>query len=363
MLVLAITISFLLTFFTLPIVIRLFRAINFIDTPDRRKIHTISTPSLGGIAIYLSILLTIAFVVPFSELYSHKFLIAGILVALILGIRDDISSLYANQKLVVQTLAALLAVQYAGIRITGFYGMAGLGEVHEFIAIGISIFIVISLTNAFNLIDGIDGLAGSLALLSSSLFGFWFLQAGDQFYSILCFTVASAFAAFLFFNWQPSKIFMGDTGSLVTGFLLSCIAIEFINSNSQMVAGPLKFNSFVAVAISLLIIPIYDTVRVFTIRISRGKSPFIPDKKHIHHILLKQGFSHGRASLVLIAFNLLIVIGTVLMDQIGNTRLILSQIIVITAFGLIFDWRLAQYLKAQREKNKSVRDMYISKSA
>lgn len=304
MLVLAIAIPFLLTFFTLPIIIRVFKAINFMDAPDRRKIHKINIPSLGGIAIYLSILLTIAFVIPFNELYSHKFLIAGLIVALILGVRDDISSLYANQKLVVQTLAASLAVFYADIRLTGFYGILGIGEINEILAGIISVFVIVVITNSFNLIDGIDGLAGSLALLASTLFGVWFLLLGDEFYSILCFSVASAFAAFLYFNWQPSKIFMGDTGSLVTGFLLTCIAFQFINSSHALESeNLLKFDSYVAVALSLLIIPIYDTLRVILIRLYAGRSPFTPDKNHIHHVLLKQGFSHSNASLILIMFN------------------------------------------------------------
>ncbi len=364
MLILAVIIPFLLTFFTLPIVIRLFKAINFIDTPDRRKIHKINTPSLGGIAIYTSVILTILFVIPYSELSIHKFLIAGLIVALILGIRDDISSLYANQKLVVQTLAASLAVLYANIKLEGFYGILGIGEINSIVAILLSIFLIVAITNSFNLIDGIDGLAGGIAFMASALFGLWFFQAGEQFFTILCFSMASAFVAFLFFNWHPSKIFMGDTGSLVTGFLLSCVAIQFINSNHMPDPGiPLKFNSFVAVALSLLIIPIYDTLRVFLIRIAAGKSPFVPDKKHIHHILLKQGFSHSQSSLILILFNLVIILLTVAVDQLGNTVLIAIQAFITGMFGLFFDLRLTRYLRIHREKHKLEKDMFISKSA
>ncbi len=364
MIVLALSISFLVTFFTLPIVIRLFKAINFIDTPDRRKIHKISTPSLGGIAIYFSVLLTMIFLVSLTDLSTYKFFIAGVVVALILGIRDDIASLYANQKLVFQALAAFLAVYYANINLTGFYGLLGFHEIHPIVAVIMSMFMVIALTNAFNLIDGIDGLAGSIALLCASFFGIWFLKMGMNFYSILCFSLVGAFGAFLFFNWQPSKIFMGDTGSLVTGFILSCVAIEFINTNHNLpVNTAWRFNSFLAVAFSLLIIPIYDTFRVFLIRILAGGSPFVPDKKHIHHILLKQGFNHGSSSIILIVLNFFIVAITIYFDFVGSSWLIFGQLIVVSLFGLFFDLRLTAVIKRQRQKSKEERSLYISKSA
>ena len=218
-------ISFTLTFITLPVVINILNSIDLLDIPDRRKIHKISTPSLGGIPFVFSALLSLLIVMPFSDVADIKFLLAGIMITFILGIRDDVASLNARQKLLVQSLAAFLVVHFLGIYLLSFYGFLGLYEISPWLGKLISASLIVILTNAFNLIDGIDGLAGGVAIIVFTTLGVWFYYNGVSSYALLSITLASAILAFMYFNWYPSKIFMGDTGSMVLGFTLSTILI------------------------------------------------------------------------------------------------------------------------------------------
>jgi UDP-N-acetylmuramyl pentapeptide phosphotransferase/UDP-N-acetylglucosamine-1-phosphate transferase len=159
---------------------------------------------------------------------------------------------------------------------------------------------IIGVTNCFNLMDGIDGLSASLSILACSAFGIWFYLAGDADWAVLSAAIVGATSAFLYFNVfsRTNKIFMGDTGSLFLGFIISILAIRF-NEASVGVTGAYAVPAAPAVSIGFLLIPIFDTLRVFITRIVRNKPPFSPDKTHIHHYLLELGLSHGKATLVL----------------------------------------------------------------
>jgi UDP-GlcNAc:undecaprenyl-phosphate GlcNAc-1-phosphate transferase len=364
MLLTGVAISFFVAFALLPVIIRVFKSINLLDSPDRRKVHKMSKPSLGGIAIYAGVILAMTFTIPLEYLAEYKFLVAGMVISILLGMRDDVSSLYANQKLVFQVLAGFITVYYAGIKLAGLYGVFGINDFPDWLAITFSVFVMISLSNSFNLIDGIDGLAASLAILVSTVFAVWFYINGDTFFAMLSMMLISALIAFLIFNWYPSRIFMGDTGSLVTGFLLSALAIRFIDTNASLSeVATYRFDAFVAVAISLVIVPVYDTIRVMAIRIYEGRSPFFPDKKHIHHILLRQGFNHAQATLILVAFTFFVFLIVSQLQFLGDTILIISSFTISFCFGLFWDLRLKRHLQKERERASKNREMFISKSA
>lgn len=363
MLLIGIAISFFVTFLTLPIIIRLFRSINLLDTPDRRKMHKLSQPSLGGISIYTGVLMALLLVIPLELLSAYKFFLAGIIISLLLGMRDDISSLYANQKLVFQVLAAFVTVYYSGISLNGMYGLFGIYELPGWMAVAFSIFVILSISNAFNLIDGIDGLAASIAILISVVFGIWFLLVGEMFFATVSFVLVSSLAAFLIFNWHPAKIFMGDTGSLVTGFILGVLAIHFIHLNATFDGQGPVFDEVIPVTLSLLIVPIYDTLRVMFIRIYNGKSPFAPDRNHIHHILIRQGFNHGQATLILVVLTCVSFIITSQLSTLGAHLSLIAATIIAIAFGAYWDVKLKRYLQKEKEKASNNRSLYVSKSA
>jgi len=358
--ILSITTAFLIAFSFLPIIIKVFRSLDLLDTPDKRKIHTVSTPSLGGVAIYAAFMLSILFFVPLADLAALKVLLLAIFLLFILGVRDDISSLQALDKLTIQVFAALLVVFVADIRFTGLHGLFGITDLPVGVAEFLSIFVIVGLTNAFNLIDGIDGLAGSIAFVIFCFFGWWFFAYGEQSLGFVCITLAAAILAFLFYNWSPSKIFMGDTGSLVLGFTISALMVQFIEINHARALPPFEWQmpSPIAFSFALLVIPVYDTLRVFIIRFVSGRSPLSPDKNHVHHILLKLGCSHARATIVLISFNLLVLSLAWFLQPLGNNWLSLIILCIAIVFGLSLDFslrrKIAHLLQKKRKAEVSV---------
>ncbi len=302
----AVSISFLVTFLLVPVIIYIFRKKQIFDEPDRRKIHKRVTPSLGGIGIFLGFGVACAFLIPFNLLVNIKFLLGGLTIIFITGVRDDLVPLRPLYKLAGQVIAATMVLFLNKVQLNSFYGLFGLGEMHPAIACVITIFTIIVITNSFNLIDGIDGLAGTIATIALLFFGGWFYLTGDLTYALFSFCLLGGTLAFLTFNWEPSKIFMGDTGSLVLGFALAALSIHFIDSNFMLSeTSPYKFNGSIGTAVCVMIIPLFDTLRVFIIRISQGRSPFSPDKLHIHHLLMRLlAIGHAGAACIMALTNL-----------------------------------------------------------
>jgi len=197
----------------------------------------------------------------------------------------------------------------------------------------IYLFTFIVITNAYNLIDGIDGLAGTVGILILGFLGFWFFQDGQQVISFMCFSTVGAIFAFLYFNWQPAKIFMGDTGSMFIGFLIAIFTVKFIDANYHMApTSDIKYPSQISMAVGLLSFPLFDTLRVFILRVSKGKSPMVPDRNHLHHRLLEIGFSHKKSTIILLVTNMMFTILAVLMQGLGN---LISMIILIGSACLL----------------------------
>lgn len=364
--ILSITAAFTITFILLPIIIKVSRSIDLLDAPDKRKIHSVSTPALGGIAIFIGFMIATSMTIPFHLLGTLKFLFFGLIIIFLMGLRDDISSLLAKHKLFAQVFATVLIVYFGEIRLDGFYGMFGIDNMPDWFDVSFSMFTIVALTNSFNLIDGIDGLAGSVAILILSFFGIFFLSINDLALAILSFSVVGSLFAFLFFNWHPSKIFMGDTGSMILGYIISSLAIVFINKSTGFQYGYIEINSSVAVAIAALIIPIFDTTRVFTIRFVNGKNPLDPDRNHLHHGLLKLGFSHSKATIILVTINVVILlIALALTRFMGNGLLFLVILFMALAASSVLDFKLMRkkYLGRQHSVVSKGQDLYISKSA
>jgi UDP-GlcNAc:undecaprenyl-phosphate GlcNAc-1-phosphate transferase len=246
-----------------------------------------------------------------------------------IGLRDDILALTPRQKLYSQFLPVILLVVLNRTTLNSTYGLLDLPEMPVVIIWAVSIFTLIILTNAYNLIDGLDGLAGTVGIITLTIFGIWFYLIGNMAISLVALSFAGGLLAFLFFNWQPSKIFMGDTGALMIGFLLSYLTILFINVNYQLPdSDPFKFKSSVGTAICVVIIPVFDTLRVIILRLRQGESPFHADKNHLHHQFLNLGFSHARSVLFLAAINIvMIVIAWLLRNQ--NDLLILGVVLAL----------------------------------
>lgn len=285
--------AFVVTLIAIPPIIALINRFRLHDIPNARKLHTSPIPTMGGIAIMAGMMTGLFMWFPFSTGLAQVCFFFSITVLFGLGILDDLKDLSARYKFMIQFgLALLIAV--SGIRITTFGGLFGIYELPVSAQYTFTVVALVGITNAFNLIDGIDGLAGGLGFMSLVTLGFILTINGDAYTALIAFALAGGILAFLYFNFNPAKIFMGDTGSLVLGFVTAVLCIRLIQVN-EMVANPVIPHAPVFV-LGIVLIPVYDTIRVFALRIWRGKSPFEADKTHIHHLLTNQGFTHGFAA-------------------------------------------------------------------
>ena len=330
---LSLSISFTITFLAIPVIINVAEMKKLFDLPDARKIHQIAITPLGGIGIFAGFVFGCLLTINFKDSSASEFqyFIAATMVIFFLGIKDDILVLSPIKKFIGQVLAAFLIIYYGRIEIRSMHGFFGIHELPEMFSLLISYFSVIVIINSFNLIDGVDGLAGTLGLMSSTLFGIYFMSEGMTPYYVLAFSLSGSLLAFLIFNFQPAKIFMGDTGSLLIGVVNSILALKFIDPGS----GPESVNpieSSPAIGFTILLIPLLDTLRVFAIRIFKRRSPFSPDRNHIHHLLLDRGLSHRTITLLLVALNASMVVFVYMARSLGCTILIFSVIALFFTF-------------------------------
>jgi UDP-GlcNAc:undecaprenyl-phosphate/decaprenyl-phosphate GlcNAc-1-phosphate transferase len=305
------------------------------DSPGGRKIHSGFIPSMGGIAFVIATFIAVLSWLDAQYIMEIRFLLAAFGLMFFVGLRDDMVNMSAFQKLAGQFISTYLVVVMADIRFTSLYGFMGIYDLPLWISYGLSFFTILVLTNSFNLIDGLDGLAGSISLVTFLFLGWWFFEADLMSYAVFSLILVGAVLSFLVYNWHPAKIFMGDTGSLSLGFALSVLTVLFIDKNGTMASFEgWKFNAPIASGVALLIIPIYDTSRIFIKRTMNGKSPMSPDKSHVHHFLLRMGMRHDQVTITLVlikcAFIGLIFLGAGLSDY------ILLPIVILGAIGLGF---------------------------
>ena len=258
-----------------------------------------------------------------------------------MGAKDDIDPMSPYKKMIGQLFASFILVYKANIKITSLYGIFGIFELPELAAVVLSVFTIFILVNAFNLIDGINGLAGCIAVLISLTLGLWFLLVDRMDMAMVAFSLIGATLAFLNYNFTPAKIFMGDTGSLLLGLICSILAIKFIeyNGDPMLIAEHpgLVIKSAPAVAIGILILPLFDTLRVFITRMLKGKSPFYPDKTHIHHLVLDCGLSHLQGTLTLVLVNIAFIILVYYLQGIGSFNLIVVLLTIASvSSGILY---------------------------
>jgi UDP-GlcNAc:undecaprenyl-phosphate GlcNAc-1-phosphate transferase len=324
----SIAISFAITFLAIPVIITVAEQKKLFDIPDERKVHQSPIPSLGGLGIFAGFMLACLIAIPYQSATDFQFYFAAAFVIFFLGLKDDILVISPIKKFIGQVLAAFLVIYKGNIQIKSMYGFMGIHELPEMFSLLLTYLTVIVIINSFNLIDGIDGLAGTLGLMASALFGFYFLQVNMLAYSVLAFSLAGSLMAFLIFNFQPAKIFMGDTGSLLIGLVNAILVVKFISvANQTDIAVPVIASP--AISVAILVIPLMDTLRVFAIRTFHRRSPFSPDRNHIHHLLLDRGLSHRNITLLLVSINLLFILAAYAGRNLGCTWIILA---ILTVF-------------------------------
>lgn len=296
--------SFLIVLILIPIIIKLAIRYNWVDQPNERKVHKQPIPRLGGVAIAIGMLIPQCyFLLTYPEFNLPMFF--AILVLIGIGIWDDFVSLPAIFRLVIQFMLAGIIAAFAW-RLESLYGILGIYELPIYFQYFITIFLIVAFINAFNFVDGIDGLAGGMGLIGTLFFAFLFYQLEQYYYAIWASTLAGAIIAFLYYNFNPAKIFMGDTGSTLLGFLLVIWGIKILDCNHSQIDTYNTLNLFVLVYAALLP-PLFDISRTVGMRLLKGKHPFSADKTHTHHFLLQAQFNHKESMLLLCFANIFLI--------------------------------------------------------
>lgn len=329
--ILSFLISFILTFITIPKIIRVSYRKQLMDIPGNRSSHVRKVPRLGGVAIYFAILVVTS-IFSSQMLFETTYFVAALVFLFFIGLMDDLLIVAPKKKLITQLISAAMIVIGANVRIQSFFGLFGIYELPYWISVAISIFTIIVIINSYNLIDGIDGLASSVGILISLSFVFIFFRLFDYSMGYLAIAIMASLLAFLYFNLSNQyKIFMGDTGSMVVGYLIAFMVIKFLNLSSM---SWIMIKSGPVIAIAILIVPLIDTLSVFLIRVFQGKSPFTADQNHIHHRVLRLGFTHVQTTVLICVSNGLIIFFVYLIRKI-NINLMLFWVVVV-ALSLSF---------------------------
>jgi UDP-N-acetylmuramyl pentapeptide phosphotransferase/UDP-N-acetylglucosamine-1-phosphate transferase len=312
------------------------------DLPGERNSHTVAVPTLGGLGIFIGFILSMTLFTDFKIFPALQYLEFAFVVAFFMGMKDDIIALAPIKKFVALIFAVAAIVILGDVRISSFYGLFRINELPYWVSVAFTMFTFLTIVNAVNLIDGINGLCTATSLISSTAFGIWFYLEGSdksmQMVTIIS-AVIGALLGFLKYNVTPARIFMGDTGSLLLGVLLAFFSIQFLETNIDYM-GSYKIESSPVVAMGFIVLPLVDMVKVFTIRILKKRSPFHPDRNHIHHVLLSLGFSHTKATLVLSVYTLLFIV-LALFTQ--NMKYQTITLVIIAFASVLFPSFLLKY--------------------
>lgn len=333
------------------------------DLPDPRKVHTCPVPRLGGISFLPAIIITFALIMGFRilhgvplenlplsrTLYEFLFYIVGAMLLYLTGVQDDLIGVGYRRKFLIQILAALLLVS-CGDWIRSLGGLFGIYDLPAWLGIPLTVFLVVYITNAINLIDGIDGLASGLCCISLAMLAYMHIYVGQYVYAFLALATLGILIPFWCYNvfgnaQKGHKLFMGDTGSLTLGYILSFLVIHLSFVHFDEVEHT---NPSLAIALSTLIVPLFDVVRVVLHRVRNGKSPFLPDKNHFHHKLLRTGMRVRWVMVTILLISLFFIGLTLLLLPYCNvTFILIIDVVLWTALHLYLDVLIARKRKAR----------------
>ena len=301
----AILISMIISAYAVRKIIFITRKRKIFDIPDNiRKIHGEQIPSLGGIGVFIGYMATVPFFVAI-DFKGLNYIIISSVILFFTGVYDDIMNMRPSKKLVAQVLATFITVYFADVRITSLYGILGIEELPLWFSIALTTFFGTFFINVFNFIDGIDGLACMMTILYTLVFGSLLAMNGNTAEAFVAFSLLGATLGLLYFNYPPAKIYMGDTGSMVTGFTIFLLSIIFIHCSERIIWCRMSSSSAMLLAFGILFLPIFDALRVFVLRAMKGISPLKADRRHLHYYLLDAGLTHAGTAWLLIGVNVL----------------------------------------------------------
>ncbi|MGY0391562.1 MraY family glycosyltransferase [Bizionia sp. KMM 8389] len=333
----------------MPKIITISKVKNLTAETNERTSHKGIVPTLGGIGVFTGLLLTAnisaVLFANFNQIIDLLIFNILVLLLLLVGVSDDIMNISARKKLFFQVIISLIAVIGTNIYIKSFGGLFGIYELPTTVGLMFSAFVIVIIINAYNLIDGIDGLAGVVGVLVSGFMGVAFYFSNNFFYCLLSFSLVGALVGFLVHNFsRRRKIFLGDTGSMVVGFVLAYQVVIYLGL-STVEQEYLVFKNAPVLVLALLSYPLFDTLRVFCVRIRKKQSPFRADRSHIHHRLLDLGLSHIRATLLVACYTITVSVIAYLCNSLPiNMAFMIMLPVCIILLGIPF--------MVKRDKNR-----------
>lgn len=347
--------SVLITLLSIPSILHVARTRHLYDDVGHfRKQHDHGIPRLGGVAIFVSFTITLLLFSMIDKTLPVSYLLATSIMLFIMGIKDDLSGVNPSTKFFIQFIVATILVTLGHIRFTSMYGLLGIYNLPYLASAILSALFIMLIINAFNLIDGIDGLAGTTGIIVNGTFAALFIYMKHYEFAAISLIMVGAIVGFLRYNLTPAKIFMGDSGSLLIGLISAVMAVKFIELNKVVPFKTPNLLSAPAIAFAILIGPIFDTLRVFGLRIAKGVSPFTADRNHIHHRLLKLGYNHLQTTLILAGANILSIILALSFSYLGN--FVLMGLIMINS--LLFNWAITFCIRTKERQVFALRNLF-----
>jgi len=340
----------LISYIAIPPIVKVAKQKGLVVLPNGRTCHQGEIPMLGGFAIFASILGGTSLFISGGYPAEFQYFVPAFLIIFLVGLKDDIVHISANTRLFTQVIAGVLIIVIADVRITTFHGLFGIEQLPYWISCLFSLFVFMCIVNAYNLIDGIDGLASGLGILNSAIFGIWLYRLGYPNFGVLAFAVMGGLIPFYIFNvfGKKYKLFMGDSGSTLLGTVFAILAMKILCCTPAQESG-LAFSALPAIVIAVMIIPLTDMLRIVVIRLVQGKSPFAADRNHFHHYLIKLGFNHWQASTLIITINLVMILIAffcrdwgaryVIYLTVGSTFLIMVGVKFLVTKGIVINTR------------------------
>ncbi|MEE1961622.1 MraY family glycosyltransferase [Allomuricauda taeanensis] len=334
--------SFLLVYLTIPKIIGVVEYKRLMDDPNQRSSHNKKTPTLGGVSFYFTLIIAFFFIKSWHEFGEDIYIIPGLTILFIVGLKDDMVVLSPGSKLIAQVLAISFVLINDSFGIESLNGFLNIYEIPYYLYLAIGGFLMLTIINSYNLIDGIDGLASIVGIVIMIIYTTIFYLSHQYFFALIAITMNACLMAFFGFNVSSDKkIFMGDTGSLIVGFIISILTLKFLALEPEAYGDgelPFLLENAPLIAISILIVPLFDTARVFAIRIANKKGPFSPDRNHVHHVLIDfWGLSHKQASFIIGCFNIIFVILFIILgSKAKNTGMVIMLVSVVMFLAYIF---------------------------
>lgn len=327
---------------------------NIVDNPDARKLQRVPVPVLGGIAVFFGMIVAFATAGVFYNVSNMFAMICVMSIMLYVGTIDDIIGLTPRTRFFIEIIVVLLLICANDYSINNFHGLWGIYEIPQWAAVPLTVFACVGIINAINLIDGVNGLSSGYCIMACLIFGFGFILSGDVNIASLAILSVGALIPFFCHNvfGKSSKMFIGDGGTLLMGTVMSNFVINALKSDSLLASASPDNMGVIPFTLAVLVIPVFDTLRVMAARIIRGTSPFNPDKTHLHHLLFDLHFSHVGTTGTEILTNLFVIAAWFTSYKLGAS--IELQFYIVIALGLLITFGFYKFARVQERKNTRI---------